>query len=1631
MRKFTTFALACVFAASALAGDNVPWSQDFAAYNTISKWPNAKGNSSTRSIIQSSGGLYLSQSPSGGSRANDYYLWFTENGFNFEAGKSYRFDIDSRTNSDNGEKYFEILLYKKGTAKPAIADAHTSVMKVDKITQNFLTYSAYFEPTETGEYYLCLHAYCNYDGRALYWDNFKLVEASMDAPEQPGLAVTADPSGILKTNIEVTCPTRSIRGNDISSLTKLVVYRDGGVIKEVQTPAVGSKLAITDYVAQPGTHVYSAVAYNEYNAGAQADYTLTVGTEVLNNTYLYKAQYTPEKQMRIVWPAKDGVTTYQVATTSGRVLTDTPTLDEETNTYSLVDTAFELGTEPNGWQYVVSEVKEDETTALLGNTNYIALNNEIPYYPAMNMQTSLNGFTLDQDRQYGWQYYAGGGGSVGVSISRDYSTKVMYNDWLVSPGLKLKKDKFYRVKLTACSDNGVATYTIKAGKGNYRDAFDITVAEEGLLVKGGSNLDVVQTDEMFLSVPEDGMYFVGLMGKIPDNVNSDALRIKRFDIIEVDGSLPNAPTDVEVAYSATGGNDGKISFKVPEKAINGADVAGLTKVEIYKDGVLFKTITEGVAPGAVIQFDVEVTPGVQNVYTMMAFNAAGQGEPAMAKVLVLSTPYSNNFNAKNSLDGYTRINLLNTSNNFEVFNGRVRLFPNDNGNDHWLITPPVTLQKGMYYILTFNAKSKADDAGNLDVMLGKGADPAMLTQRVMETIPLDKADNIYMGNREEYFTVEEDGQYFLGFHFTREAKTNISAEVYLDDLSISAGVNGLMPDRGVLEVVPAADGSLKAELIYTAATNSLNGDALNANSTQDVYFYINGVQTPAGRTYKAYPGQKVAVTVDVPEELPYIFSARTGWAGRASYKDAFVGINRPSYPDPDKIVLKETHPYGHLLISWEAPTVDYEGYPLNPDLLTYDLNELKFDMYGNPYEDEVKVGIVGTSYEFDAVAQDDPQTMKRYVIRARNSKNEGSSGVITPYVNVGKPYRMPYRESFVNERGAVGLATAAFDETVEGMCRWGLMTDGLEGFKSADNDGAYIALESLNIDSKGRLYTGKVNLGSGLAPSLTMMVYNHSKETRKDENLLEFRIYTYGDGKWHSLGEPRSVDEICHGNPGWNKVTVDLTDYTDNVAICTVEATCKSHTFTSIDNIRIWEFPVKDVTLQSHNAPVSVIPGATFDIDVVVANSGREDALPESVEMYVDGEKAVEAEGKEIKAGETAVFTLSHSFPAVDLAESHELSFKVNYEEDQDATDNESAVVTVLTVESGLAPVENVVATSDDNRIVTLTWDAPAATESGVKTESFEDWTAGSASQHGWTSFDGDGRGILGINDGTGQALVIPGLPSGEPASFAVIDNAEGPLPATAFPAATGSKFLMSICPGGDTDSADDWMISPELSGKAQTIKFKVLNFPKYRAGYEVLCSDGDMNLNSFKSVARDGVFDDTWQEISVDVPEGTKRVALRNISYCETSFMLMIDDITYEGAGTAADELKGYNVYKEAECLASPETTGYQFAEAMEPGTYVFGVSARYAKGESAVVPVEVEVTTSGIRNSLADGVHVFGGTGCIHVTGAQGMIVTVCDLGGAVLCQGEIAADGRIAAAAGVYAVHVDGKSYKVMVK
>ena len=142
------------------------------------------------------------------------------------------------------------------------------------------------------------------------------------------------------------------------------------------------------------------------------------------------------------------------------------------------------------------------------------------------------------------------------------------------------------------------------------------------------------------------------------------------------------------------------------------------------------------------------------------------------------------------------------------------------------------------------------------------------------------------------------------------------------------------------------------------------------------------------------------------------------------------------------------------------------------------------------------------------------------------------------------------------------------------------------------------------------------------------------------------------------------------------------------------------------------------------------------------------------------------------------------------------------------------------------------------------------------------------------------------------------------PASDLEWDNAGKPQAWMPFNGATvaqatahsGNKYMESVVP--TSGNADSWLISPELSGNAQTITFyeRIFTTRYQPETYEVLYSTTDNEPSSF-TVAPQGTFSSyttSWTLRSVALPAGAKYFAIRHTS-SSAKFGMMIDDVTYE----------------------------------------------------------------------------------------------------------------------------------------
>jgi hypothetical protein len=280
---------------------------------------------------------------------------------------------------------------------------------------------------------------------------------------------------------------------------------------------------------------------------------------------------------------------------------------------------------------------------------------------------------------------------------------------------------------------------------------------------------------------------------------------------------------------------------------------------------------------------------------------------------------------------------------------------------------------------------------------------------------------------------------------------------------------------------------------------------------------------------------------------------------------------------------------------------------------------------------------------------------------------------------------------------------------------------------------------------------------------------------------------------------------------------------------------------------------------------------------------------------------------------------------------------------------------------------------------VDLTW---TVAEGGVAeiTEAFDDESVFepfglggiTADQHtgafgDWTVYDGNGIGTYGF-----QSIEFPN--AYQPSAWQVAHPADIEGLNANFPAHSGDQYLWSFCPADEqagTPAADHWLISPELSGDAQTISFyaRVITAQYGAETFEILASSTDNAPESFTIVGTTRSLESTeWTEVTADLPAGTRYFAIRHTS--TDIFGMFIDDVTFAANGEAPAPTS-FNIYYNGEKIANVEgdKTSYTIAaDKVALGEQTFAVSAVYANGTESR-PVTATITVTGIEQIAADG--------------------------------------------------------------
>ena len=1006
-------------------------------------------------------------------------------------------------------------------------------------------------------------------------------------------------------------------------------------------------------------------------------------------------------------------------------------------------------------------------------------------------------------------------------------------------------------------------------------------------------------------------------------------------------------------------------------------------------------------------------------YTVYAEADGLQSAPAMTNKLALGDyipPFTTDL-ATVGLEGWTIIDANEDGNTWSINNGNLRArYSSSAEMDDWAITPAIKLEAGKAYNVTFEAWAySATWPERLEVKYGKAATVEAMTSTLLEPTVIPSGDPLPLDGM---IIPDEDGYYYLGLHGISDKNMfylNVS------NITVEAGISALAPGLASdFVVTPDATGALKATVAFKTPATTMNNKTLTELTKVEIL--------RDGEVIKTYNNPGIGAAISYEDNLTEggtvnysVIGYNSVGQGLKANMSTFVGFDVPLAPA--SVSISRTSTVGEVVTTWEAVTADVNGLPLTANDVTYIVAE-----YTGSGWSPVAQGVTGTSYTEQAVEAGEQDFIERAVF-AVNSAGNGK-GTVSEMIPVGTPYD-GISESFAN-----GTLSYIWGLSAIGSGSVSILTDeDLDDIASSDGDNGFIAVKASYLDQGAYFFSGLISLESMVNPGLTFDTFNITGGDSPDINEVSVDIAVVNGtetGEWVNVYGPKTVvDIVGEGVEGWGKVTVSLDEYAGQTIQFRVCGITKFYVNTFFDNFKVGSILAHDLKAGKITAPASVKAGEGYNVNVTVINEGAQAAAAYSVELYCDDELVATENLTNLAAGtqETVAFERIMSGVAT---EPLVYFAKIVYAEDENELNNQTANVTVAPV-VGTLPGATELAGTSTTEGVKLTWNEPNLDGVALPiTDDFEDADAFAAVYGDWTFVDGDESEVGGFQD-----MDVPGIaPGATKGSFWIWDADQ--VGNQTFAAHSGSKYLFALF-RYDDGTTDDYAISPELSGKAQTISFYAKSYStSYPEKVRVLYTTSDStDPTGYEEVMAAVTVPGDWTLYEVNLPAGAKHFAINS---CATgSFMLMVDDVTYTPAGSGSGDAKltlmGYNVYRDGVKIntALVEETEYVDTNVVEGEQYTYIVTAVYEGYGESELSNECVVTYSTVGvDAINDGavkVTVEGQN--IVVLNANDLNVTVAAVNGAVVYNGVGEAKTVVTVGSGVYVVKAGNTVKKVAVK
>ncbi len=996
------------------------------------------------------------------------------------------------------------------------------------------------------------------------------------------------------------------------------------------------------------------------------------------------------------------------------------------------------------------------------------------------------------------------------------------------------------------------------------------------------------------------------------------------------------------------------------------------------------------------------------IYAKNSISDTKKGESYYTDAVVLGKPiepnYTEPFTDKKKFSVFTVIDVNKDGKTWEWNRDKrvARAMGSDDvKSDDWLITPPLHLKPGLFYKFKFKARRGLDNYEEfLSVRFGNGKTPDKLTEEILPKTELVSGSQFQEFEKE--VSVETEGTYYFGFH--AESPAGMFA-IYLDDVSVSKGVTFDAPDSVTnFKVVAGAEADLKATVSFNAPTQSINKQPLTTLTKIDIFrgrTLVNTISNPQ-------PGNEYTfVDNDVVNGLvTYTVAATndTGTGIRTSCS-AYIGHDTPKAPK--NIVLKDNFD-GTLGLSWEKPgAVGKNGGYVDESDLSYNIYDINLETSETTLR---KGNIEDMSYVINDVNLEGRQDILLYLATAKSENGESEMG----YSNViikGTPYTLPYSESLAG--GKLKKDDFWWVETSSAETPDFAATNEM----SSDNDYGCAVWKAGTLGEWASFNSGKIALKDATNP---VLMFSYYAVPGKD---IQLTVEAFPAGQ--DSEEIKEIDfRTLSGAAGWQRVSVELNDV-KNAPYTILKFRVKSNettVTTGLDDFLIMDV-LKDNLAATINGPTVGEVGQPVNVEVNVKSLGQEVASGFTVDLYAGSRLVESKDGGSLNLLEDKTYSFVYT-PKVEDAGVIKLHAIANYSKDLDMSDNTTSDVSMVIKMPELPTVTDLSATPKENRTVSLNWNEPSSLVRTI-VDDMEGHTLWAIDNIGnWKTVDRDQLPTAGI-----QGFWWDNM--GYPQAFIVFDPYTIGLGKTErYKAHSGNQYLASFAAAAEEGESvnDDWLISPELNGDAQTISLwaKGASLTYTPETFEILYSTTTSEPEEFKLISTHNPAGDVWTEYTAQLPEGTKFFAIHCVS--EDKLALLLDDITYH---TGKLTVKTYNIYRDGNKVASVGADVHEFIDQdVSDGQHVYNVTVVYPEGES-VFSNDASTLITNLNGLQENVLSVRTSKGMIIINNAGGENISVYNTNGTQVFNANNEADVTIPVQRGQYIVKVGAKVFNLTVR